>query len=127
MSEVNGQFGGRVTFEFAGISIPPSDGEFVLDVALYNTEARANQDGTAAYIRKPKLPGCEIKLRNAGGAAGIDWQGIMNLTGNCTIVEEDNGRTHLFTGTRLTGDPKVNISTGEVDGLKVEGGTYQKV
>lgn len=123
MAEIDGQFGGIVTFEFDGTVIPPSDGEFIVEPGLYDVESKANQDGSSAYMMKPKLPCAEIKLRNA---AGIDWQGILLLIGNCTIVEVDNGRTHLFTNTRLVGSPKVNISTGEVDGLKVEGGTYQK-
>lgn len=124
MAEISGQFGGRVTFQFAGQTIPPSDGEFVLDPALYEVEEKANYDGSAAFMLKPKLPGCDIKLRNAGG---VDWQAIILQTGNCTIVEQDNGRTHLFTGARLVGSPKVNISTGEVDGLRIVGGNYQKV
>lgn len=124
MAEINGQFGGRITFDFSGIKIPPSEGEFVLEPALYETEAKTNQDGTPAYMLKPRQPCCDIKLRNA---AGIDWQAIVLQFGNATIVEQDNGRTHLFTNTRLIGSPKINLVTGEVDGLKVEGGTYQKV
>ena len=122
-SEIQGQFGGRVSFTFGSTTIPPSDGEFVLDPSLYDVSVRTNQDGTGAYQLKPKQPGCAIKLRNVGD---VDWQAILLQIGNVTIVEEDNGRTHLFTGTRLTGTAKVNISTGEVDGLKVEGGKYQR-
>jgi hypothetical protein len=124
MAEVNGQFGGRITFNFGGQYIPPSEGEFVIDPALYEVEAKANQDGSMARIMKPKLPGIEIKLRNA---AGIDWQAIMLTIGNATVTEQDNGRIHLFTGGMLTGTPKINLVTGEVDGLRVEGGSYQKV
>jgi hypothetical protein len=122
-AEVPGQFGGRVTFDFAGTKIPPSDGDFVLDPSLYDVESKANYDGSAAFMLKPKLPGCELRLRNVG----VDWQAILLQIGNITIVEQDNGRTHLFTGARLTGTAKVNISTGEVDGLRVEGGRYQKI
>ena len=120
--EVSGQFGGLVTFKFGSLTIPPADGEFVLDPSLFEVSAKTNQDGTAAYHLKPKQPGCDIKLRNVGN---VDWNAILLQVGNVTIAEETNGRTHLFTGTRLTGTAKVNISTGEVDGLKVEGGTYQ--
>ena len=120
--EVSGQFGGLVTFQFGSLVIPPADGEFVLDPSLFEVTVKTNQDGSPAYELKPKQPGCEIKLRNVGD---VDWQAILLQIGNCTIVEETNGRTHLFTGTRLTGTAKVNISTGEVDGLKVEGGVYQ--
>jgi hypothetical protein len=121
-AEIQGQFGGRVTFQFGSLVIPPSDGEFVIDPSLYEVTAKTNQDGSAAYELKPKQPGAEIKLRNVGD---VDWNAILLQTGNCTIVEQTNGRTHLFTNTRLVGTAKVNISTGEVDGLRVEGGTYQ--
>jgi hypothetical protein len=59
--------------------------------------------------------------------SGINWRDIMLTKGNATIVEENNGRTHLFTGCRLVGDPKVNITTGEVDGLRIEGDQYQRL
>ena len=120
----SGQFGGRITFNFAGTYIPPSEGEFVLDPALYTKESKTNQDGSQAIMLKPKQPGCEVKLRNV---KGFDWQAVMTLTGNVTIIEQDNGVTHLFTNTTLVGEPKINLVTGEVDGLKVEGGTYQMV
>ena len=121
---IDGQFGGRITFEFNGTKIPPCDGDITLDPSTVDVAATANQDGSAAYHLKPVLVGAEIKLRHANG---IDWNGLMFQTGNCTITEEDNGRTHLFTKTRLTGKPRVNTATGEVDGLKIEGGQYTRV
>ncbi len=124
MAEVDGLFGGRITFNFAGQSIPVCEGTFTIDPALVEVSADANYDGSAAYRAKPKLPACEMTLRNI---AAVDWQAIMFQSGNVTIVEEDTGRTHLFTGTRLTGKPDIDLTTGDVKGLKVEGGAYQKV
>ena len=121
---IDGQFGGRITFEFNGVYIPPCEGNFVIDPANRSTTAIANQDGSAAYQIKPKLYGCDLHLRNADG---VDWNGIMLVQSNCTITEEDNARTHLFTNCRLVGDPKVDMSTGEVSGLRVEGPQYQKI
>lgn len=121
-AEIPGQFGGRITFKFGSITIPPSDAEITLDPSLYTVSSRTNQDGSAAYELKPKQPGADIKFRNVGD---VDWNAILLQVGNVTITEITNGRTHLFTGTRLVGDAKVNTSTGEVDGLRVEGGTYQ--
>lgn len=121
---VDGQFGGRITFEFAGVKIPPCDGDIVLDPSTREIDARANQDGSTAYQMKVKPVGAKVKLRHA---AGIDWDALLLQIGNCTIVEEDNGRTHLYTGTRLTGKPEVNVSTGEVDGLMIQGGKYLRV
>lgn len=121
---VDGQFGGRITFEFDGLRIPPCDGDITLDPSTREVDARANQDGSAAYSMKPKLPNAKIKLRHANG---IDWAALMLRSGNVTIKEEDNGRTHLFTKTRLTGKPDINLTTGEVDGLQVEGGKYTRL
>ena len=121
---IDGQFGGRITFEFVGKRIPPCDGDIILDPALREVDPKANQDGSAAYMMKPTLASAKIKLRNANG---IDWDAIMLQIGNCTIVEEDNGRTHLFTATRLTGKPDINLTSGEVDGLSITGGTYTKL
>lgn len=121
-NEIQGQFGGRVTFTFGQTTIPPAEAEIKLSPAVVEVSAKANQDATAAYELKPVLVGAEIDFRNVGD---IDWSAIMFQTGNVTITELDNGRTHLFTATRLVGKPEVNVSTGEVKGLKVEGGKYQ--
>jgi hypothetical protein len=121
---IDGQFGGRVTFQFAGQYIPPADGDIVLDVAKREVDAKSNQDESTAYMMKPKPVAAKIKLRHI---TGVDWDAIMLQIGNCTIVEENNGRTHLFTNTRLTGKPEVNVSTGEVDGLSVTGGVYTRL
>jgi hypothetical protein len=121
MTAVPSQFGGRVTFTFNGWSTPIADADVMLDPAIYTAEVKTNQDGSPAYMLKPKQPGAEFKLRIS---ANINWKGLLLQIGNCTIREIDNNVTHLFTNTRLTGTPKHNLSTGEIDGLKIEGGTY---
>ncbi len=121
MSAIPNQFGGRITFTFNGWTTPLAEGDVTLDPALYESEVKTNQDGTPAYVLKPKQPGAEFRLRVS---AGINWQNLMLQVGNCTIQEVDNGIVHLFTGTRLTGTPKRNLSTGEIEGLKIEGGVY---
>jgi hypothetical protein len=61
-------------------------------------------------------------------AAASRWNDSLRKCAiNATIVEEDNNRTHLFTGARFTGEPKLNMSTGEIDGLKIEGAQYQMI
>ena len=121
---MDGQFGGRITFDFAGKPLPPCDGDIVIDPSLVEVTGMANQDGSDAYHLKPKQAGAKIKLRHKDG---IDWNALMFQVGNCTIREENNGRTHLFTKTRLCGKPEVNTATGEVDGLEVRGGIYNKI
>ena len=115
-------FGGRVIFDYDGLRIPPCDADIVINPSLMQSEAKANQDGSAAYMLKPMLAGADIKFRNA---AEVDWGSIVLKVGNINIVEENTNRTHLFTGCRLVGYPKVNVSNGEVDGLRVEGPQYK--
>src|SRR4051794_28625893 len=103
----NGQFGGRVTFEFAGRRIPPCDGDIKLDPTNMEYESRTNQDGSPAYIGKPKQFGADISLRHH---KDVNWNTLIRQIGNCTIVEEENGRSHLFTGCRLIGKAEVNVS-----------------
>lgn len=121
-AEVSGQFGGRITCKFGSVTIPVSDAEIVIDPAIFDVTAGTNQDGTPFYTLKMKNPGADVKFRNVGD---VNWAQIGLQTGNATFTELDGGRTHLFSGTRLIGNPKINTSTGEVDGLRFEGGTYQ--
>jgi hypothetical protein len=123
-SEVQGQFGGLVSLTFAGATYVISDAEVEIEPATFDVSAKANQDGSAAYEMKPKLVAADVKFRNVNDT---DWNAILLTVGNVTITEQTNGRTHLFTGTRMTGSSKVNLSTGEVTNLRFEGGTYQFV
>lgn len=121
---MDGQFGGRITFNFAGQYLPPTDASITLDPSALSVEGKANHDGSPCYILKNELPGAEVRLRHKDG---VDWNALMLVVGNCTIEEENNGRTHLFTGTRFVGKPKVDLSTGEVSGLSVMGGKYTRI
>lgn len=121
-NEVQGQFGGRVTFTFGQNAFTLAEAEVKLSPAVVEYSAKANQDGSAAYEGKPSLVGAEFDFRNVGD---VDWSALMFQTGDVTIAELDNGRTHLFTSTRFVGKPEVNVSTGDVKGLKIEGGKYQ--
>lgn len=121
---LNNQFGGRVTFEFADTRIPPCDADIKLDPTNMEYESKTNQDGSPAYIGKPKQFGADISLRHH---KGVDWNKLIRKEGNCTIAEEENGRTHLFTKCRLVGKAEVNVTSGEVTGLRVEGPRYQRL
>lgn len=115
-------FGGRVIIEIDGVRYKQTEAEIEIDPADREVSADANQDGSACYKVKPKLPAAELELRND---CGIVWASTMlKCHVNATITEEDNNRVHLFTNARITGTPKINVSTGAVKGLKIEGGTY---
>lgn len=116
-------FGGRVTVTIAGTRYTPSEADITIEPANREVSAMANGDGSACYSAKPRLPSAEIKYRNG---CGITWNELLlTCKVDVSIVEEDNLRTHIFSGARITGNPSLNISNGEVTGLKVEGANYQ--
>ena len=125
MGICDSQFGGRITLQIGALRVRPTEADIKLKTSQVSVEAKANQDGSACYMVKPMLVAAEITFRRP---AGINWTPTMLLCAvNATIVEEDSSRTHLFTGARITGKPTVNLSSGEVSGLKIEGSRYHVV
>jgi hypothetical protein len=118
-------FGGRVYFEVDGVRLSPTDADVILDVTDREVEAQANQDGSAAFIVRPRLPGAEVTFRNN---CDVDWAALTKKCKiNVSIEEEDNDRTHLFTACRLVGRPRQNLTTGEVTGVSFAGQAYQRI
>ena len=115
------QFGGRITLQFAGQILVCEEASIKLTTTPQKAEAKANQDGSPAYIYTPQLYGADFTLRND---SSITWATYLMATGNATIVELDNGRTHLFTACRLVGDPSYDLVNGTVSGLSLRGGQY---
>jgi hypothetical protein len=125
MADCCEQFGGRISIEIGDDRFAPTEADIELLPTNVEVDGEANQDGSACYKVKPKLYEADIKLRQP---CGIKWDAKMRVCKvNATIVEIDNGRTHLFTGARIVGRPSVNLSTGEVTGLKIMGPAYQSV
>jgi len=118
-------FGGVITIDIDGEMWAPTESDIVIDPTNIEVTGAANQDGSAAYSSKPKLFGAEITFRNP---CGVKWNEKMRKCKiNATIVEVDQGRTHLFTAARLVGAVKQNLSNGEITGLRIEGSRYQVV
>lgn len=118
-------FGGVITIDIDGEMWSPTESDIVIDPTNVEVSGSANQDGSAAYASKPKLFGAEITFRNP---CGVKWNEKMRKCKiNATIVEVDQNRTHLFTGARLVGAVKQNLSNGEITGLRIEGSRYQVV
>jgi hypothetical protein len=116
-------FGGRISIMVDGAPMTPSEADITLDPTNIEVEGKANQDGSACFTSKPKLYGADVKFRNG---CGIRWDDkLRKCKIDATIIEEDNSRTHIFTGARFTGKPTLNLSTGEIDGIKIEGSRYQ--
>lgn len=115
-------FGGFISIEVDGEKWSPTEADIVINPSNVEVEDMANQDGSGAFTSKPVLPSAEIKFRKP---CGMKWNELMRKCRvNASIVEIDNGRTHLFTAGRIVGKPAVNTKTGEVDGLKVVSPNY---
>lgn len=124
MTECCGSFGGRIVIEI-GDQRYSARGDITLDPTNVEVSADANQDGSAYFTVKPRLYGAAFTISNP---CGLVWTTEMSKCSvNVTITEEDNGRTHLFTGARFVGRPQVNLSTGEVTGLSIASSAYQKI
>lgn len=116
-------FGGRISIEIGGIRYP-ARGDITINPTNIEVSADANHDGSPYFTVKPVLYGAEM---NFSQPCGLTWDTeLMKCSLNVTIIEEQNGRAHLFTGARITGRPKVNISNGEVTGLSIMTDRYQK-
>lgn len=125
MAECCDQFGGRIYIEIGDKRFSPTEADIELMPTNTEVEHEANQDGTPCYKVKPRLYEADIKLRQPCGIVWDDQLKVCKV--NATIVEETNGRTHLFTGARVVGRPTQNITSGEVTGLKIAGPQYQVV
>lgn len=125
MPVCDSQFGGRITLQIGNLRLKPTEADIKIKTSTVSVEAKANQDGSACYMVKPSLVSAEITFRRP---IGVRWTDSMLMCAvNGTIVEEDNGRTHLFSASRLTGDPEENLTNGEVTGIKLEGGQYTSI
>mgnify|MGYP005822805213 CR=1 FL=1 len=118
-------FGGRISITVDGDRMTPSDADITLDPSNISVDHKANQDGSPCYMMKPELYGAVIKFRNG---CGIAWdEKLRKCKIDVTIVEEDNSRTHIFTGARFVGKPTLNMSSGEIDGVEIRGPQYQRL
>ena len=117
-------FGGRITIT-VGAEILVARGEVSLDIVDREVAAEANQDGSVFYTVKNTPVGGDASL--AETCSGSWSERMRTCAVNITVDEEDHGRQHLFTRTRLVGRPKYNTSTGEISGVSWAGGTYKKI
>ena len=117
-------FGGRITIDMDGDRIS-ARGDVTIEPTNAETTAEANHDGSVYYTVRPRPFTFAATFSQP---CGLRWtEKMARCRMNVTIVEEDNNRTHLFTGVRLVGRPSVNISTGEVSGLSGATDRYQIV
>jgi hypothetical protein len=116
-------FGGIISITVDGKRIPPTEADISLETSNLEIDEKANQDGSPCYSAKPKLFKADVTFRNA---CGLVWNDMMRKCSiDVTISEETNNRTHIFTGARFTGTPKINLGNGEVSGIVIAGRQYQ--
>jgi hypothetical protein len=119
--------GGRVSIEINGVNYSPREASVKVSPSVVELENGANGDGSGYSTVKAKLASAEITF-DRGKPSDIKWTSDMVLASiNATIVELDTTVIHLFTGARWSGAPELDLSTGEVSGLKIETDTYQQI
>jgi len=124
MSDCCQSFGGRITITMGNETLT-ARGEITLQISDREVEVEANQDGSDYATTKMVPVGGNCPFSETCSGSWNDRMKVCKI--NITVDEEDNVRQHLFTGTRLTGRPEYNVSTGEISGLAWKGGKYRKI
>lgn len=122
--------GGRVSTVIAGV-VYSARGEISLNPSSITVDVGTNWDGTNFRTAKPKAITAELtfdKFVDLTGAV-LKWDDSLMLQTNLavTFTETDTGLQHLISNACFVGEPTVNLSTGEVTGLKIAGDTYKAV
>lgn len=99
-------------------------GAFTISPTATSAEAITNQDGTVDRVVTPMHPQAEITIADKGVDLVALFDGARR---NVSIVEDANGRVHLFTAAFMVGRPSVNALNGEVTGLTIAAAAYRKV
>jgi hypothetical protein len=87
-------------------------------------DAVTNQDGSVDRTMTPQAPSAELTFRDD------DFDFDAMLSGNrvnITIIEQQTGKTHLFTNAFWTGSPASDRMNGEVDSMGIVCESYQQI
>lgn len=116
--------GGRFTLTINGVTYT-GRGEATINPNRVGVTAAANMDGTAYRTIQPKLATLELTFDR--GRRDIAWDDTMLLSDVAvTFVEDDYGKTHLFTNATWVGEgASINTASGEVTGLSIATDSYQ--
>lgn len=122
--------GGRVSTVIGGVAYS-ARGVIKLAPSNMSVGAGVNQDGSLFRTVTPKARTAEItfdRFVDNNGTPLVWAENIMQLTNlGITFVEQDGGLTHLLSGGFFTGDPQMDTSTGEVDGLGLAAASYKTI
>lgn len=120
--------GGRVSIQIGGATHTARANVKIMNSAVERENA-ANLNGSGSSMVKPVLPRVEMTF-DRGERLGLEYDDAFVLAEhNVTVIEEDSGFTHLFTGASVSGKPELDTATGEIAGIAFEVGRggYQKV
>lgn len=122
--------GGRVSVTINGNNYS-ARGVIKLMPSNISVSAGVNQDGSLYRTVTPKARTAEITFDRfvdiSGEALIWDERVLSAVNFGCTFVEQDTNRMHLLSGAFFTGDPNMDTSTGEIDGIGIAADSYKSI
>lgn len=104
------------TFEATGTATISPRGE--------SREGGATSSGRPTVVIKAKPITAELTFARYVDANGLDLYDLRCGV-NVTIVEKSKGVTHYFNNSDIVGDPKEDLSTGELSAIQIQTDNYQ--
>jgi hypothetical protein len=122
--------GGRVSVTINGINYS-ARGVIKLMPSNMSVASGVNQDGSLFRTVAPKARTAELTFDRFVDVNGdqLTWDETVLSAVNfgCTFIEQDTNRTHLLSGAFFVGDPNMDTSTGEVDGISIAADSYKSI
>lgn len=115
-------YGGDIKCRFSDGTVLSLRGTLNLMTAGRSNEAIVNQDGSVDRVATPQAARFEMSFADRGE----NWRRLMKERFDATFIEPDNGVTHFFTRSFMTGEPKINRINGEVTGLTGAAEVYDR-
>lgn len=120
--------GGRVSIVIKGRSYS-GRGEITIEPSSVEITAEANQDGSVYKTVKPKPFKAAMTFDRFMTPTGeyLKWDAALMLEEfAANFIEDDTNLTHIFTKAGFTGNPSINLATGEVSGVEIAGSGYTR-
>jgi len=96
-----------------------------IDESGLSSEGIANADGSVSVKMTPT--GYMTELGDIELPPGFNIQSLLtNGYDTISIVEDTNGRLHIFNQARIVGKPVTDTSTGATSGLQIFAAAYQR-